>query len=200
MRWTSGTLRANPSDAVKTFYLAGPAGIPTQVAFSQAPVGPAWTLDRARGLHPFRRACLSQEGGLAVLRQHRAGRLRGQDRGCGRIHSGVRRLGLRHRVAGRSRGRHPGRQGQAGDVVVVRYEGPKGGPRHAGNALPHELHQVQGPGQSLCPADRWPLFGRHLGPVDRPRLARGGRWRGHRSGAERRPHPHRHSPHASTCW
>ncbi len=36
------------------------------------------------------------------------------------------RAGVRRRGAGH--GRHPGRRVTAGDVVVIRYEGPKGGP------------------------------------------------------------------------
>ena len=58
----------NPSDAVKTFYMAGPAGIPTQVAFSQATRWPSLDLDRAEGcIRSFEHA-FSKEGGLAVLR------------------------------------------------------------------------------------------------------------------------------------
>lgn len=34
----------------------------------------------------------------------------------------------------------------AGDVVVIRYEGPKGGPGDAGNALPNYLPEIHGAG------------------------------------------------------
>ena len=61
---------------------------------------------------------------------------------------------------------------QAGEAVVIRYEGPKGRPRHAGDALPHVVPQIQAPRQSLRADYRRPLFGRHVGAVDRPRLAR----------------------------
>jgi hypothetical protein len=182
----------NPSRRGQTFYMAGPGGIPTQVAFSQSTRWPS--LDRPRRrLHPLGGACLlaRRRPGRAD-RQHRAGRLRGQDRRRGRVHPGVRRPGPRGRVAGRSGGQHPGRQGQGrrrGDRALRR---PQGRPRHAGNALPHQLHQVQGPGQGLRAADRRPLLGRHLGPVHRPLLARSGGRRRHRPGAQRRPHPHRH--------
>ena len=57
----------------------------------------------------------------------------------------------------------------AGDVVLIRYEGPDWRPRHARNALPHQLPEIQGPGQSLRAADRRPLLRRHLRPVHRPR-------------------------------
>ncbi|MFM6921760.1 MAG: dihydroxy-acid dehydratase, partial [Polynucleobacter victoriensis] len=55
----------NPSDAVKTFYMAGPAGIPTQVAFSQNTRWPSLDLDRAEGCIRSINHAFSQEGGLA---------------------------------------------------------------------------------------------------------------------------------------
>jgi len=58
----------NPSDAVRTFYMAGPAGIPTQVAFSQATRWPSLDSDRAEGCIRSAQHAFSQEGGLAVLR------------------------------------------------------------------------------------------------------------------------------------
>lgn len=119
----------NPSDAVKTFYMAGPAGIPTQVAFSQSTRWPSLDLDRAEGcIRSFDHA-FSKEGGLAVLRgnialdgcvvktagvddsilvfEGSAYVTESQDEAVAEI--------LADKV-------------KAGDVVVVRYEGPKGGP------------------------------------------------------------------------
>ncbi|MBP6308169.1 MAG: dihydroxy-acid dehydratase, partial [Burkholderiaceae bacterium] len=57
----------NPSDAVKTFYMAGPGGIPTQVAFSQAARWPSLDTDRAEGCIRSVDHAFSQQGGLAVL-------------------------------------------------------------------------------------------------------------------------------------
>jgi hypothetical protein len=91
---------------------------------------------------------------------------------------------------GRGRGRHPGRQGQGRRCGGRALRRPQRRPRHAGNALPHQLHQVQRPGQSLCAADRWALLWRHIGPVDWPRVARSGGGRCHRPGAQRRHHSH----------
>ena len=51
---------------------------------------------------------------------------------------------------------------KAGDGSSCATKAP-GRPRHARDAVPHQLHQVQGPGQSLCAADRWALLGRHSG-------------------------------------
>jgi dihydroxy-acid dehydratase len=36
-----------------------------------------------------------------------------------------------------------------GDVVVIRYEGPKGGPGHAGNAVPDQLSEIERSGQGV---------------------------------------------------
>ena len=55
-------------EAVKTFYMAGPAGIPTQVAFSQATRWPSLDTDRAEGCIRSYENAFSKEGGLAVLR------------------------------------------------------------------------------------------------------------------------------------
>jgi dihydroxy-acid dehydratase len=56
-----------PSEAVKTFYQAGPAGIPTQVAFSQATRWPSLDLDRENGCIRSVEHAYSRDGGLAVL-------------------------------------------------------------------------------------------------------------------------------------
>ncbi len=52
---------------VHTFYKAGPAGIPTQIAFSQATRWDSLDTDRSEGCIRDVAHALSQEGGLAVL-------------------------------------------------------------------------------------------------------------------------------------
>jgi len=119
----------NPSEAVKTFYMAGPAGIPTQVAFSQNTRWPSLDLDRAEGcIRSFEHA-FSQEGGLAVLRGNIA-----LD-GCVVKTAGVDDSllvfeGPAHVVESQDEAVENilNDKVKAGDVVVVRYEGPKGGP------------------------------------------------------------------------
>jgi dihydroxy-acid dehydratase len=136
----------NPSDEVKTLYRAGPAGIPTQVAFSQATRWPSLDLDRATGcIRSFEHA-YSKEGGLAVLRGNIA-----LD-GCVVKTAGVDESmfeaeKLRYTTSVPTSTlrvfRGPARvfesqdaaveaildnQIVAGDVVVIRYEGPRGGP------------------------------------------------------------------------
>jgi dihydroxy-acid dehydratase len=118
-----------PSDAVKTFYLAGPAGIPSQVAFSQASRWPSLDLDRAEGCIRSIENAFSREGGLAVLRGNIA------PDGCVVKTAGVDDSllvfeGPAHVVESQDEAVEHilGDQVKAGDVVVVRYEGPKGGP------------------------------------------------------------------------
>ncbi|HAJ11167.1 MAG: dihydroxy-acid dehydratase [Hydrogenophaga sp.] len=119
----------NPSEEVKTFYMAGPAGIPSQVAFSQNTRWPSLDIDRAEGcIRSFEHA-FSKEGGLAVLRGNIA-----LD-GCVVKTAGVDDSllvfeGPAHVVESQDEAVEHilGDQVKAGDVVVVRYEGPKGGP------------------------------------------------------------------------
>ena len=103
------------------------------------------------------------------------------------------------RVAGgRGRRRSSASEVVAGDVVVIRYEGPRGGPGHAGDALPDVVPQGPRPGQGVRADHRRPVLRRHLGPVDRARLPRGGRRRADRAGRGRRRDRHRHpGPHRS---
>ncbi|HEY9208852.1 dihydroxy-acid dehydratase [Acidovorax soli] len=119
----------NPSDAVKTFYMAGPGGIPTQVAFSQAARWPSLDLDRKGGCIRANEHAFSQEGGLAVLTGNIA-----LD-GCVVKTAGVDASilvfeGPAHVVESQDEAvaNILDDKVKAGDVVIVRYEGPKGGP------------------------------------------------------------------------
>ena len=119
----------NPSEAVQTFYKAGPAGIPTQVAFSQCTRWPSLDVDRVDGCIRSIEHAFSQEGGLAVLYGNIA-----LD-GCVVKTAGVDDSllvfeGPAHVVESQDEAVENilGDKVKAGDVVVVRYEGPKGGP------------------------------------------------------------------------
>ena len=121
---------ATADDAsVAQFYRAGPAGIPTQVAFSQATRWPSLDADRAEGCVRSVEHAYSQEGGLAVLHGNIA------INGCVVKTAGVDES--IHVFEGRARVYESqdaavagilGDEVQAGDIVVIRYEGPKGGP------------------------------------------------------------------------
>ena len=80
-----------------------------------------------------------------------------------------------------------------GDVVVIRYEGPKGGPGMQEMLYPTSYIKSMGLGKDLCAADRRPLFRRHFRAVDWARLARGSRGRSTGPVGDRRPDSHRHS-------
>lgn len=119
----------NPSEAVKTFYMAGPAGIPSQVAFSQNTRWPTLDLDRAEGCIRSIDHAFSKEGGLAVLHGNIA------MNGCVVKTAGVDDSllvfeGSAHVVESQDEAVENilADKVKAGDVVVVRYEGPKGGP------------------------------------------------------------------------
>ncbi len=67
-----------------------------------------------------------------------------------------------------------GQRIKPGDVVVIRYEGPVGGPGHAGDAAGHGRARRRRPRRFGGAADRWPVLRRHPRPDDRPRGAGGG--------------------------
>jgi dihydroxy-acid dehydratase len=118
-----------PSDAVKTFYQAGPGGVPSQTAFSQASRWPSLDIDRDAGCIRSGEHAFSQEGGLAVLVGNIA------LNGCVVKTAGVDDAllvfeGPAHVVESQDEAVEHilADQVKAGDVVIVRYEGPKGGP------------------------------------------------------------------------
>jgi len=125
----SWDVRRTEDPAVHEFYKAGPAGIPTQEAFSQATRYPSLDLDRAQGCIRSIEHAYSQEGGLAVLFGNLA------EDGCVVKTAGVEESlfvfeGPAHVVESQDAAceRILGDQVKAGEVVVIRYEGPKGGP------------------------------------------------------------------------
>ncbi|MBP6674250.1 MAG: dihydroxy-acid dehydratase [Vitreoscilla sp.] len=118
-----------PSAEVQTFYRAGPAGIATQVAFSQATRWPSLDTDRAKGCIRSGEHAFSQVGGLAVLVGNIA-----LD-GCVVKTAGVDDNlmvfeGTAHVTESQDEAvaNILADKVKAGDVVIVRYEGPKGGP------------------------------------------------------------------------
>ena len=125
-RWD---VAVSTDEKVHDFFRAGPAGIPTQVAFSQATRWPTLDVDRAEGCIRAVAHAYSAEGGLAVLRGNLA------VDGCVVKTAGVDES--IHVFEGTARvfeSQDAAVQGiladdvVAGDVVVIRYEGPRGGP------------------------------------------------------------------------
>ncbi len=120
---------ATQDEAVHAFFKAGPAGIPTQVAFSQATRWPSLDVDRAEGCIRDVQHAFSKEGGLAVLHGNIAVdgcvvKTAGVDESI-HVFEGSARVYESQDAAVQG---ILGDEVQAGDVVVIRYEGPKGGP------------------------------------------------------------------------
>ena len=122
-------IASNPSADVQTFYKAGPAGVPSQVAFSQKSRWPSLDVDRAEGCIRSGVNAYSQEGGLAVLVGNIA------LNGCVVKTAGVDESllvfeGPAYVTESQDEAVADilGDKVKAGDVVIVRYEGPKGGP------------------------------------------------------------------------
>ncbi|TCT35516.1 dihydroxy-acid dehydratase [Martelella mediterranea] len=117
------------SESVRNFYMAAPGGVPSQEAFSQNRRWAELDTDRVSGAirsaeHPF-----SKDGGLAVLKGNIA-----LD-GCIVKTAGVDESILKFSgpaVVFESQDAAVkgilSNEVKAGDVVVIRYEGPKGGP------------------------------------------------------------------------
>ena len=125
-RWDIMTTR---DDAVKTFYKAGPAGIPTTEAFSQSTRWPSLDADRENGCIRSAAHAYSKEGGLAVLYGNIAQdgcvvKTAGVDESIWKF-SGTARVFESQDDAVKAILDH---QVKSGDVVVIRYEGPRGGP------------------------------------------------------------------------
>ena len=111
------------------FYRAAPGGVPSQTAFSQERRYPELDLNRSGGCIRDKAHAYSQDGGLAVLRGNIA------EDGCIVKTAGVDASILK--FTGRARVFESqddavaailADQIVAGDVVVIRYEGPRGGP------------------------------------------------------------------------
>lgn len=122
-------VKQSEDQAVRTMFRAGPAGIRTTQAFSQDCRWDTLDDDRQEGCIRDKAHAYSQDGGLAVLKGNLA-----LD-GCIVKTAGVDESILKFRgpaVVFESQEDAVngilGGQVKAGDVVVIRYEGPKGGP------------------------------------------------------------------------
>ena len=115
--------------AILDFYRAAPGGIPTQTAFSQDRRYAELDLDRGHGCIRDKANAYTQEGGLAVLFGNIAEKgcivkTAGVDESIWKFHGTARVYESQDdAVTGIL-----GDEVKAGDVVIIRYEGPKGGP------------------------------------------------------------------------
>ncbi len=122
-------IRRTQDSAVRDFFRAAPGGIPTTIAFSQSMRFPELDEDRAEGCIRDKAHAYSQDGGLAVLHGNIAldgciVKTAGVDDSILKF-TGVARIFESQDAAVEA---ILGDKIVAGDVVVIRYEGPRGGP------------------------------------------------------------------------
>ncbi len=116
-------------EAARMRYLAAPGGVPTQVAFSQSSRWSDLDLDRRQGCIRDLEHAYSRDGGLAVLFGNLA------EQGCIVKTAGVDESILRFSGPARIFESQEAAveailndRIDPGDIVIIRYEGPKGGP------------------------------------------------------------------------
>ncbi|GGY63684.1 dihydroxy-acid dehydratase [Pseudoduganella sp. SL102] len=122
-------IKRSDDQAVHQLFRAAPGGVPTQTAFSQSERFEANDLDRTAGCIRDREHAYSQDGGLAVLYGNIA------EKGCivktAGVDESILKFSGKARVFESQDAAVEGILGDtvhAGDVVIIRYEGPKGGP------------------------------------------------------------------------
>lgn len=114
---------------VKKFFRAAPGGIPTTIAFSQSMLWPELDTDRTEGCIRDKAHAYSQDGGLAVLHGNIA--LDGCIVKTAGVDDSILKFTGRARIFESQDAAVEGILADkvvAGDVVVIRYEGPRGGP------------------------------------------------------------------------
>ncbi len=142
--------RTNDPD-VQTFFKAAPGGVPTQTAFSQSRRWDELDLDRENGVIRSAEHAFSKDGGLAVLFGNIA-----RD-GCIVKTAGVDESILKFAGPAKVYESQDASvtailTGQVveGDVVVIRYEGPKGGPGMQEMLYPTSYLKSKGMGKACA--------------------------------------------------
>ena len=137
--------------AIHKMFSAAPGGVPSQVAFSQEKRFASLDTDRDNGCIRNKAHAYSQDGGLAVLYGNLA------ESGCIVKTAGVDESILK--FSGRARVFESqddaveailGDTVHAGDVVIIRYEGPKGGPGMQEMLYPTSYIKSKGLGKSCA--------------------------------------------------
>ena len=125
-KWDVATTK---DEEVLKFYRAAPGGITTTIAFSQSMLWPELDVDRAEGCIRDKAHAYSQDGGLAVLYGNIA--LDGCIVKTAGVDDSILKFKGRARIFESQDAAVEGilaDQIVAGDVVVIRFEGPRGGP------------------------------------------------------------------------
>ena len=144
-------IKRSDDPAVHQLFRAAPGGVPTQTAFSQSERFASLDLDRSTGCIRDKEHAYSQDGGLAVLYGNLA------VNGCIVKTAGVDESILK--FSGKARVFESqdaaveailGDTVHAGDVVIIRYEGPKGGPGMQEMLYPTSYIKSKGLGKSCA--------------------------------------------------
>ncbi|MEI5665731.1 dihydroxy-acid dehydratase [Bosea sp. CCNWLW174] len=125
-RWD---IRQTQSEAVRSFYSAAPGGVPTQTAFSQDRRYEELDLDREKGVIREKAHAHSQDGGLAVLYGNIA--LDGCIVKTAGVDASILTFSGTAVIFESQDAAVEGilnRKVKEGDIVLIRYEGPRGGP------------------------------------------------------------------------
>ena len=133
------------------FFRAAPGGIPTTVAFSQNRRYPALDLDRKAGVIRTREHAFSQDGGLAVLYGNLA--LDGCIVKTAGVDASILKFSGPARVFESQDAAVEGILAgavKAGDVVLIRYEGPRGGPGMQEMLYPTSYLKSKGMGKACA--------------------------------------------------
>jgi dihydroxy-acid dehydratase len=137
--------------SVFDFFKAGPGGVPTQVAFSQDRRYPELDMDRSKGCIRDKENAYSLDGGLAVLYGNLA------EDGCIVKTAGVDASILKFTGPARIFESQDAAvegiladQVQAGEVVIIRYEGPRGGPGMQEMLYPTSYLKSKGMGKACA--------------------------------------------------
>jgi dihydroxy-acid dehydratase len=122
-------IKRSDDPAVHSLFRAAPGGVPTQVAFSQSERFASLDLDRSTGCIRDKEHAYSQDGGLAVLYGNLA--LNGCIVKTAGVDESILKFSGKARVFESQDAAVEAILGDTvheGDVVIIRYEGPKGGP------------------------------------------------------------------------
>jgi len=122
-------IKVTDNEDVKKFYRAAPGGISTTIAFSQSMLYPTLDDDRSEGCIRDKAHAYSQDGGLAVLYGNIA--LDGCIVKTAGVDDSILKFTGRARIFESQDSAVEAILADkivAGDVVVIRYEGPRGGP------------------------------------------------------------------------
>ena len=169
----------NPSAEVETLYKAAPGGVRTTEAFSQAKRYAELDRDRATGCIRDKEHAYSQDGGLAVLFGNIAldgciVKTAGVDESI-LTFSGPARIFESQDASVKAITTN---KVVSGDVVIIRYEGPRGGPGMQEMLYPTSYLKAMGLGKECALITDGRFSGGTSGPVHRACVAgSGSRWR-----------------------